>query len=67
VGLVGGKGFAVDPSLIVADANKCGSTPRGRYRVERQERGRTAGALSPIAGSWVGWSAFSATEGRLRP
>ena len=26
-GLVGGKGFAVDASLIAADANKCGSTP----------------------------------------
>jgi hypothetical protein len=26
-GLVGGKGFAVDASLIVADANKCRSTP----------------------------------------
>lgn len=25
-GLVGGKGFAVDASLIAADANKCGST-----------------------------------------
>ncbi len=25
--LVGGKGFAVDASLIAADANKCGSTP----------------------------------------
>jgi transposase len=25
-GLVGGKGFAVDASLIVADANKCRST-----------------------------------------
>ena len=28
-GLVGGKGFAVDASLIAADANKCGSTPGG--------------------------------------
>ena len=26
-GLVGGKGFAVDASLIAADANKCGSSP----------------------------------------
>ncbi len=26
-GLVGGTGFAVDASLIAADANKCGSTP----------------------------------------
>jgi transposase len=26
-GLVGGEGFAVDASLIAADANKCGSTP----------------------------------------
>jgi len=26
-GLVGGKGFAVDASLIAADANKCRSTP----------------------------------------
>ncbi len=25
--MVGGKGFAVDASLIAADANKCGSTP----------------------------------------
>jgi hypothetical protein len=26
-GLIGGKGFAVDATLIVADANKCPSTP----------------------------------------
>ncbi len=31
-GLVGGKGFAVDASLIAADANKCGSTPGDEWR-----------------------------------
>jgi transposase len=31
VGLVGGKGFAVDASLIAADANKCRSTPGGEW------------------------------------
>lgn len=31
-GLVGGTGFAVDASLIVADANKCGSTPGDQWR-----------------------------------
>src|SRR4051812_37723275 len=30
-GLVGGKGFAVDASLIAADANKCGSTPGNEW------------------------------------
>jgi len=30
-GLVGGEGFAVDASLIAADANKCGSTPGGEW------------------------------------
>lgn len=30
-GLVGGKGFAVDASLIAADANKCGSTPGDQW------------------------------------
>ena len=30
-GLVGGKGFAVDASLIAADANKCGSTPGDKW------------------------------------
>ncbi len=30
-GLVGGTGFAVDASLIAADANKCGSTPGGEW------------------------------------
>jgi transposase len=30
-GLVGGKGFAVDASLIVADANKCRSTPGDKW------------------------------------
>jgi transposase len=30
-GLVGGKGFAVDASLIAADANKCRSTPGGEW------------------------------------
>lgn len=29
--LVGGKGFAVDASLIAADANKCGSTPGSEW------------------------------------
>ena len=29
--LVGGKGFAVDASLIAADANKCGSTPGNEW------------------------------------
>lgn len=33
-GLVGGKGFAVDASLIAADANKCGSTPGSEWSVE---------------------------------
>lgn len=31
VDLVGGKGFAVDASLIAADANKCGSTPGNEW------------------------------------
>jgi transposase len=31
-GLVGGQGFAVDASLIAADANKCGSTPGDQWR-----------------------------------
>lgn len=31
VGLVGTKGFAVDASLIAADANKCRSTPGGEW------------------------------------
>jgi transposase len=30
-GLVGGEGFAVDASLIAADANKCRSTPGGKW------------------------------------
>jgi hypothetical protein len=30
-GLVGGKGFAVDASLIAADANKCRSTPGNEW------------------------------------
>lgn len=30
-GLVGGEGFAVDASLIAADANKCGSTPGDKW------------------------------------
>jgi transposase len=30
-GLVGGEGFAVDASLIQADANKCRSTPGGEW------------------------------------
>lgn len=30
-GLVGGKGFAVDASLIAADANKCRSTPGDKW------------------------------------
>jgi transposase len=30
-GLVGGEGFAVDASLIAADANKCRSTPGGEW------------------------------------
>jgi transposase len=30
-GLVGGSGFAVDASLIVADANKCRSTPGDKW------------------------------------
>lgn len=30
-GLVGGTGFAVDASLIAADANKCGSTPGDKW------------------------------------
>jgi len=33
-GLVGGKGFAVDASLIAADANKCGSTPGSEWIVD---------------------------------
>jgi len=32
VGLVGGEGFAVDASLIVADANKQRSTPGPRWK-----------------------------------
>ena len=32
--LVGGKGFAVDASLIAADANKCRSTPGGEWDKE---------------------------------
>src|SRR6201997_4474176 len=34
VGLVGGEGFAVDASLIVADANKQRSTPGSQWRKE---------------------------------
>jgi transposase len=34
VGLVGGEGFAVDASLIVADANKQRSTPGARWNKE---------------------------------
>jgi hypothetical protein len=30
-GLVDGKGFAVDASLIAADDNECGSTPGGAW------------------------------------
>jgi transposase len=33
-GLVGGKGFAVDASLIAADANKCRSTPGAEWSKE---------------------------------
>jgi transposase len=33
-GLVGGKGFAVDASLIAADANKCRSTPGDKWSHE---------------------------------
>jgi transposase len=33
-GLVGGKGFAVDASLIAADANKCRSTPGAAWSKE---------------------------------
>ncbi len=33
-GLVGGKGFAVDASLIAADANKCRSTPGNEWSHE---------------------------------
>jgi transposase len=33
-GLVGGKGFAVDASLIAADANKCRSTPGNEWHHE---------------------------------
>ena len=33
-GLVGGEGFAVDASLIAADANKCRSTPGNEWSVE---------------------------------
>jgi len=33
-GLVGGKGFAVDASLIAADANKCRSTPGDEWSHE---------------------------------
>jgi hypothetical protein len=34
-GLVGGEGFAVDASLIVADANKQRSIPGGEWNKER--------------------------------
>lgn len=33
-GLVGGKGVAVDASLIAADANKCGSTPGHEWSLD---------------------------------
>ena len=33
-GLVGGKGVAVDASLIAADANKCGSTPGNEWSLD---------------------------------
>ena len=33
-GLVGGEGFAVDASLIAADANKCRSTPGDKWSLD---------------------------------
>jgi hypothetical protein len=33
-GLVGGEGFAVDASLIAADANKQRSVPGDRWRID---------------------------------
>jgi IS5 family transposase len=44
-GLVGGRGFAVDASLIAADANKCGSTPGHEWSVALEARKH--GAIDP--------------------
>jgi transposase len=48
-GLVGGEGFAVDASLIVADANKQRSIPGSEWNKARDPHGasRRGGAGSP--------------------
>jgi transposase len=57
-GLVGGKGFAVDASLIAADANKCRSTPGEKWSrdidpatVERAVQDYLANLDSPAWGA----------------
>jgi len=47
-GLVGGEGFAVDASLIQADANKQRSAPGDEWRVE-DIPARRSGTI------WRGW------------
>src|SRR6516165_6142539 len=52
-GLVGGEGFAVDASLIVADANKQRSIPGPEWNKARDPHG-TSRAMSGRCGVWRG-------------
>jgi transposase len=55
-GLVGGKGFAVDASLIAADANKCRSTPGDEWShdIDPTTQGAPCGTIWPISTSLPG-------------
>jgi hypothetical protein len=48
-GLVGGQGFAVDASLIVADANKQRSIPGSEWNKERDARGASRAVKEYLA------------------
>jgi hypothetical protein len=54
-GLVGGEGFAVDASLIVADANKQRSIPGSEWHKERNPE--TASRATRVAGLRIAYFA----------
>jgi hypothetical protein len=53
-GLVGGEGFAVDASLIVADANKQRSIPGAEWNKERAAKDASRAGLAPT--EWSRWN-----------
>ena len=53
-GLVGGEGFAVDASLIVADANKQRSTPGPRWNKELDAEAVSRATKNSSAGCAAG-------------